>query len=189
MFFKLKTELTYCFLHSCRPWILDIHAIEFSSEMQWYFSRVFVSFLATVLQRFAVSVCQPLSARPGRPSIAQMQHRMPVARASAQAVGFKCSNCNGIFDSRIAVACHRRFPGSQGTACADPRSTQSLSFTGRAGMATGILRQHPGTLGALSDCCPSCDLRALLLLLLPFSTWKKSTSMVFNRYNSRIIVE
>ena len=107
---------------------------EFSSEMQWYFSRVFVSFLATVLQRFAVSVCQPLSARPGRPSIAQMQHRMPVARASAQAVGFKCSNCNGIFDSRIAVACHRRFPGSQGTACADPRSTQSLSFT-----VTGVL--------------------------------------------------
>ena len=65
---------------------------------------------------------------------------------------------------------HRRFPGSQGTACADPRSTQSLSFTGRAGMATGILRQHPGTLGALSDCCPCGDLRALLLLLLPFST-------------------
>jgi len=65
---------------------------------------------------------------------------------------------------------HRRFPGSQGTTHADPCSTQSLSFTGRAGMATGILRQHPGTLGALSDCCPSCDLRALLLLLLPFST-------------------
>jgi len=85
---------------------------------------------------------------------------------------FKYSDCGGIFDSRIALARHRRFPGSQGTTRADPHSTQSLSFTGRAGMATstGILRQHPGTLGALSDCCPSCDLRALLLLLLPFST-------------------
>jgi hypothetical protein len=68
MFFKLKTKLTYCFLHSCR---LDIHAIEFSSEMQWYFSRVLVSFLATVLQRFAVGVCQSLPARPGRPSISR----------------------------------------------------------------------------------------------------------------------
>lgn len=144
------------------------------SKMQDYVSRLLFVLLATVLPQFAVSVCQPLSARPGRPSTVQMQHRMPIARASAQAVGFKCSNCNGIFDSRIAVACHRRFPGSQGTACADPRSTQSLSFTGRAGMATGILRQHPGTLGALSDCCPSCDLRALLLLLLPLSTLKKS---------------
>ena len=79
----------------------------------------------------------------------------PQHRASAEAVGFKCSNCDGIFDSRIAVAFHRCHVSCQGTACADSSSIQSLSFTGRADRSTGILRHHPGpgTLGAFYDCC------------------------------------
>jgi hypothetical protein len=93
MFFKFNLNfwclmtwclMTCCILQSCRPWFLDIHAIEFSSEMRCDFSRLLVLFLATVLQRFTVGLCQSLSVR--RPSITQMQHRMPVARASAQAV-------------------------------------------------------------------------------------------------------
>ncbi len=81
---------------------------EFSSEMQCYFSRLLVLFLATVLQQFTVTVglCQSLSVRS--PSITQMQHRMPVARASAQAMGLTCRNCNNIFDSRRSMECHRR---------------------------------------------------------------------------------
>ncbi len=36
---------------------------EFSSEMQCYFSRLLVLFLATVLQQFTVGLCQSLSVR------------------------------------------------------------------------------------------------------------------------------
>ncbi len=144
---------------------------EFSSEMQCYFSRLLVLFLATVLQQFTVTVglCQSLSVR--RSSITQMQHCMPVARASAQAVGFTCRNCNNIFDSRRSMECHHRHVTSQGTPCTDPSSYKSLSFTGRADTYTGILREHagPGTLGAFLNCCPRCVLRALLQLFLVFS--------------------
>jgi hypothetical protein len=101
-----------------------------------------------------------------------LQHRIPlaVARASAQAVGFTCINCNGIFDSRWSMACHRRHINSQGTPCADPSSMKSLSFAAseRADASTGTLRQHPGILGAFSNCCPRCVLRALSQLLLVF---------------------
>ena len=137
--------------------------------MQCYVIRLLVLFPATVLQRFAVNVCLSLSAR--RPSITQIQHRMPVpvARASAQAVGFTCINCDGIFDSRWSVACHRRHATSQGTPCADPSSMKSLSVTEHADTSTGILRQHPGILGEFSNCCPRYVLRALLQLLLVFS--------------------
>ncbi len=142
---------------------------EFSSEMQCYFSRLLVLFLATVLQQFTVTVglCQSLSVR--RPSITQMQHRMPVARASARAVGFTCRNCNNIFDSRRSMECHRRHVTSQGTPCADPSSYKSLLFTGRADTSTGFLHEHPGTIVAFSNCCPRCVLRALLQLFLVFS--------------------
>ena len=71
------------------------------------------------------------------------------AKANATvALGFKCTNCNGEFASRRAMDCHRRHTASVGTPCADPGSYKSLSFTGRADMSTGILRQHDAaTLG------------------------------------------
>ncbi len=134
------------------------------STLRRYFSRLLVLFLATVLLQF-----QSLSARRPLASIPQMQHRRPVARASAQAVGFTCINCNGIFDSRWSMACHHRHVNSQGTPCADPSSMKLLSFTERADTSTGILRQHPGTLCAFANCCPRCVLCALLQLLLVFS--------------------
>jgi hypothetical protein len=79
-------------------------------------------------------------------------------RASAnatQVVGFMCCNCDGIFDSRRYMDCHRSHITSLGTPCAlaDPSSYKSLSFTGRADMSTGILRQHEGTLAAFSISC------------------------------------
>ncbi len=45
------------------PWYLIIHAIEFSSEIHCYFSRLLVLFVVTVLQQFTEGVCQSLSAR------------------------------------------------------------------------------------------------------------------------------
>jgi hypothetical protein len=140
-----------------------IQGPEFSSEMQCYFSRLLVLFLATVLQQFTVTVglCQTASPCPSgvrRPKITQMQHRMPVARAFAQAVGFTCRNRNNIFDSRRSMECLRCHVTSQGTPCADPSSYKSLSFTGRADTSTGTLLEHAGTLGAFSNCCPRCVL-------------------------------
>ena len=148
-------------------------------------------FLATVLRRFAVKVCQSLSARRPSIMIIQMQHRMPVpvARPSAQAVGFTCINCDGILDSRWSVACHRRHATSkpEGTPCADPSSLKSLSFTERADKSTGILRQHPGILGEFSNCCPRCVLRALLRSLCVFSSFL--VKLTYNSFNSGIIVK
>ena len=71
------------------------------------------------------------------------------AKANATVpLGFKCGHCNGEFASRCAMDCHRRHATSVGTPCADPSSYKSLSFTGRADMSTGILRQHDAaTLG------------------------------------------
>ena len=80
---------------------------------------------------------------------------LQVKANAPQGVGFKCAHCNGEFGSRRAMDCHRRHAKSVGTPCADPRSFKSLSFTGRADMSTGILRQHnAGTLG-LSNHTPT----------------------------------
>jgi hypothetical protein len=162
--------------------------------MQCYFSRLLVLFLATVLQQFTVTVGLRQSLSVRRPSITHMQHRMPVARASAQAMGFTCRNCNNIFDSRRSMECHRRHVTSQGTPCADPSSYKSLSFTGRASAdtSTAILREHAGTLGAFSNCCPRCVLRALfksLTTIFGVLLVRYCRLMAYNSYNSRIIVE
>ena len=75
-------------------------------------------------------------------------HRAPAKANAPQALGFKCLNCSGEFSSRTAMDCHRRYQTSIGTPCADPEQYQSLSFTPRADLSTGILRHHPaGTLG------------------------------------------
>ena len=71
--------------------------------------------------------------------------QMRAAANAPQAAGFKCLNCNSEFGSRRGVECHRRHTASIGTPCADPSNHKSLSFTGRAGMSTGILRQHNST--------------------------------------------
>ena len=62
-------------------------------------------------------------------------------RAAPQALGYRCAHCTSEFDSKTGMDCHRRHPTSQGTPCADPENSKSLSFTGR------VLRQHD-TLGA-----------------------------------------
>ncbi len=74
--------------------------------------------------------------------------KAPAKANAPQGLGFKCINCSGEFSSRTAMDCHRRHQTSIGTPCEDPEQYQSLSFTPRADLSTGILRHHPaGTLG------------------------------------------
>ena len=68
-------------------------------------------------------------------------------RAAPQALGYRCAHCTSEFDSKTGMDCHRRHPTSQGTPCADPENSKSLSFSGRANVASSLLRQHD-TLGA-----------------------------------------
>ena len=74
--------------------------------------------------------------------------RAPAKANAPQAVGFKGIHCSGEFSSRMAMDIHRRHRTNIGTACADPEQYASLSYTPRADLSTGILRQHhAGPLG------------------------------------------
>ena len=114
--------------------------------------------VATFLQQDTEGTCKSQSASPDHALISisipfhcmqgRARGRAAVKANALQGVGFKCAHCNGEFGSRRSMDCHRRHATKVGTPCADPRSFKSLSFTGRADMSTGILRQHDaGTLG------------------------------------------
>ncbi len=98
--------------------------------------------------------------------------RGPVMANAAQAVGFMCCNCDGVFDSRRSMEYRHRHITSLGTPCADPSSCKSFSFTGRADMSTGTvtLCQHEGTLVALSILCS---------MLLPQVRTPRSLTIIF----------
>ncbi len=46
------------------------------------------------------------------------------------------------FETRHAMDCHRRMQSSQGTECADPSNSKSVSFTGRASFSSSLVREH-----------------------------------------------
>ena len=52
------------------------------------------------------------------------------------------SNCNVEFESSHSYDIHCRHPISRGTLCSDESSKSEMTFTGRANLTTGILRQH-----------------------------------------------
>ena len=94
-------------------------------------------------------VAHSLNFNAGHKMQGRPQNKSAVKGNAPQVVGFKCAHCGGEFGSRCTMHCHRRHATSIGTPCADPNSSKSLSFTGRADMSTGILRQHDAaTLGA-----------------------------------------
>ncbi len=64
-------------------------------------------------------------------------------------LSFKCKNCHGDFVSARSYDSHRRHRSAQGTPCSDLSSKSEITFTARAGLATGILRQH--SLGKLGE--------------------------------------
>ncbi len=69
-----------------------------------------------------------------------------------------------------SMECHCRHITSLGTPCSNPSSYKSFSFTGRADMFTGILRQHAGTLSVFSLSCS---------MLLPKVRSPRSLTMIF----------
>jgi hypothetical protein len=121
---------------------------------------------ATVLQKYTVGLCESQSTRfpenlnklNARHHCMHHLHKRALVRGAAnapQAVGFKCAHCSGEFVSRHAMdtPSHRRHPSNIGTPCADPISRKSLSFTSRADMSTGILRQHSAAAFGVSTRC------------------------------------
>jgi hypothetical protein len=114
----------------------------------WSFGILFFLWVASVTPPRRRSLAVAVTSQLSDNCIALTNHSMPkrasVTRpASApQALGYKCITCNGEFDTRHGAACHRRHPSSNGTACADPNSIQSVSITPRPDVSAGILRLH-----------------------------------------------
>ena len=57
-------------------------------------------------------------------------------------LSFKCKNCNSEFANLRSYDCHCRHKNAQGSPCSDESNTSEITFSARAGLATGILRQH-----------------------------------------------
>ena len=57
-------------------------------------------------------------------------------------LNFKCINCNFEFASLRSLNAHRLHRSSRGTPCSEESSKSEVTFAGRAGLATGIVRQH-----------------------------------------------
>ena len=77
--------------------------------------------------------------------------RLPMHRQKSQTrsqlqterfLSFKCRNCNSEFENLRAYDCHRRHKNAQGSPCSDESNKSEITFYARAGLATGILRQH-----------------------------------------------
>ena len=76
--------------------------------------------------------------------------RSPMRRQKSQSqsqqterfLSYKCKNCNCEFATLRSYDCHRRHQRAQGSPCSDEYNKSETTFSGRAGLATGILRQH-----------------------------------------------
>ena len=90
---------------------------------------------ASLFRRVSVSVHNASSQQ-------SMPRRAADQAEHARGLGFKCIICSSEFESRRGADCRRRHLTSIGTACADPRSIQSLSLSARQDATSGILRQH-----------------------------------------------
>ena len=85
--------------------------------------------------------------------------------APPQALGYRCAHCTSEFESKTGMDCHRLHPTSQGTPCADPENSKSLSFTARANVASSLLRQHDDTLGATAIDQPTFHVYITMFIL------------------------
>jgi len=76
--------------------------------------------------------------------------RSPMRRQKSQSqsqqterfLSFKCKNCYCEFATLHSYDCHRRHQKAQGSPCSDEYNKSETTFSARAGLATGILRQH-----------------------------------------------
>ncbi len=149
MIFKLMQNLTSSMLlwelilsmKTQRPcnWVTQRDALLFHSSFDFVGSYCFAAIKGQ--GGIAPVPVRPPTFYPDFDPSHHMQGR-GTGRVAPQAVGFKCCHCNGEFGSRQSMEFRRRHITSIGTPCADPRSYMSLSFSGRADMSTGILRQR-----------------------------------------------
>jgi hypothetical protein len=72
----------------------------------------------------------------------RLQTSQAKSKSTERFLNFKFKHCSGEFESSHAFECHRRNRRAQGTPCSDESSKTEITFTVRAGMATGILGQH-----------------------------------------------
>ena len=106
-----------------------------------------ISLVLYFLPQVSISASSPINHIPGHCRRLQ-EVQVPCVMRSAgqhsitQAVGFRCAHCSSEFKTRRAMECHRRKQSSQGTECADPSNSKSVSFTGRASIASSIVREH-----------------------------------------------
>ena len=100
--------------------------------------------VSSVHYRAAISASSPRNHIPGLCRRLQVPCVMRSAgqQSITQAVGFRCAHCSSEFKTRRAMDCHRRKQSSQGTECADPSNSKSVSFTGRASIAASLVREH-----------------------------------------------
>ena len=100
--------------------------------------------VSSVHYRAAISASSPRNHIPGLCRRLQVPCVMRSAgqQSITQAVGFRCAHCSSEFETRHAMDCHRRKQSSQGTECADPSNSKSVSFTGRASIASSLVREH-----------------------------------------------
>jgi hypothetical protein len=152
------------FWHFCcfsfRMWnclrCMHIHAIDPWADPSVAMHRVvhilFVLCLVPVSEQLAsigpqAEICSKLNAihsmhrdaRRGKPDAPK---QLPLS------LGFKCALCGSEFELQAGMAQHSRNSSFDGTPCADPRKSKSMSFTARGDHSAGILRQHD-TLGML----------------------------------------
>ena len=64
------------------------------------------------------------------------------SKASKTFVAFRCNHCKGEYRTQRAYDCHRQYPRTLHTPCADPQNQSSVTFTERADLSTGILQEH-----------------------------------------------
>ena len=74
---------------------------------------------------------------PMRRQISQTQ-----SKQTERFLNFKCINCKREFESLRSYNLHRVHQSARGTPCSEESSKSEVTFAGRAGLATGILRQH-----------------------------------------------
>jgi hypothetical protein len=105
----------------------------------------FLPQVSSVHYRAAISACsRPRNHIPGHCRRLQVPcvMRSGGQHSITQAVGFRCAHCSSEFKTRCAMDCHRRKQSSQGTECANPSNSKSVSFTGRASIAASLVREH-----------------------------------------------
>ena len=102
----------------------------------------FLPQVSSVHYRAAISASSPRNHIPGHCRRLPCVMRSAGQHSMTQAVGFRCAHCSSEFKTRRAMACHRLKQSSQGTECADPSNSKSVSFTGRASIAASLVREH-----------------------------------------------